>query len=358
MIDPHEDTGRYAKAYSRFHLVLTSAPGNTFTCDNQTVHMQPGELWWFNHRGEHSVRNDSDTDRIHLIFDAQVPGFAVRELSSVQANPAAGIRIVEAPLADRIDRMAELLHAHWDEVAKNKQVMVLKPDRERYAYLDEHGGLLCLWALDADGEIVGYSVNFIGPHIHYADLTVANNDVLFLREDLRPSTLGLRLIRETERAAKARGAQLMLWLRRTNPWFMGALCASMAVSLAGVFWSAVPTELVNAAQLFIGTSLGVGFRREFLHTAPRWLTSVGLGTAAMLGLSALFGWGMATLVGQHPATLILGTSPGGIAEMAITAKVLQLGVPVVTAFQVCRLVAVLVLVAPLFDWLERKGHLA
>ena len=159
-------------------------------------------------------------------------------------------------------------------------------------------------------------------------------------------------------AATLAGAQIMLWLRRTNPWFMGALCASMAISLTGAFWSAVPTELVNAAQLFVGTSLGVGFRREFLHTAPRWLTSVLVGTAVMLGLSALFGWGMALLVGQHPATLILGTSPGGIAEMAITAKVLQLGVPVVTAFQVCRLVAVLVLVAPLFDWLERKGHLA
>ena len=34
--------------------------------------------------------------------------------------------------------------------------------------------------------------------------------------------------------------------------------------------------------------------------------------------------------------------------MAITAKVLQLGVPVVTAFQVCRLVAVLMLVEPLY----------
>lgn len=154
------------------------------------------------------------------------------------------------------------------------------------------------------------------------------------------------------------GAQLMLWLRRTNPWFMGALCASMAISLAGVFWSAVPTALVNAAQLVVGTSLGVGFRREFLHTAPRWLMSVSLGSATMLLLSAGFGWAMALVVGQHPATLILGTSPGGIAEMAITAKVLQLGVPVVTAFQVCRLVAVLVLVAPLFGWLERKGHLA
>ena len=50
------------------------------------------------------------------------------------------------------------------------------------------------------------------------------------------------------------------------------------------------------------------------------------------------------------ATMVLGTSPGGIAEMAITAKVLQLGVPVVTAFQVCRLVAVLVLVEPLYRW--------
>ena len=45
---------------------------------------------------------------------------------------------------------------------------------------------------------------------------------------------------------------------------------------------------------------------------------------------------------------VLSTSPGGIAEMSITAKVLQLGVPVVTAFQVCRLVAVLLLVAPMY----------
>lgn len=150
------------------------------------------------------------------------------------------------------------------------------------------------------------------------------------------------------------GALMMLWLRRTNPWFMGALLASMLLSLSGVFWSAIPTDLSNAAQLFIGVSLGVRFERQFLHTAPRWLLSVAMGTGTMLVISALFGWGMAILVEQHPATLILGTSPGGIAEMAITAKVLQLGVPVVTAFQVCRLVAVLLLVAPIFDWLERK----
>ena len=154
------------------------------------------------------------------------------------------------------------------------------------------------------------------------------------------------------------GALLMDRLRHANPWFMGPLLITMVLTLSGLWWSALPVALTNAAQLFIGVSLGVRFEREFLHTAPRWLTSVAIGTMLMLGLSALFGGGMALLVGLPPATLILGTSPGAIAEMAITAKVLQLGVPVVTAFQLCRLVAVLVLVAPLFDWLERKERLA
>jgi uncharacterized membrane protein AbrB (regulator of aidB expression) len=75
---------------------------------------------------------------------------------------------------------------------------------------------------------------------------------------------------------------------------------------------------------------------------------VALGTLVMMLLSLGFGLFLAHTTGLHPATLILGTSPGGIAEMAITAKVLQLGVPVVTAFQVCRLVAVLILVGPIF----------
>ena len=89
-------------------------------------------------------------------------------------------------------------------------------------------------------------------------------------------------------------------------------------------------------------------QREFLHAAPRWLLDVALGTLAMIVVCAGFAWLLALGTHLHAATLVLGTSPGGIAEMAITAKVLQLGVPVVTAFQVCRLVAVLVLVEPLY----------
>lgn len=69
-IDPHIDEGAYAEHYERFHLVLTSEPGNEFTVDDETVHMAPGEVWWFNHRRLHSVINGSAYERIHVIFDA------------------------------------------------------------------------------------------------------------------------------------------------------------------------------------------------------------------------------------------------------------------------------------------------
>jgi membrane AbrB-like protein len=158
--------------------------------------------------------------------------------------------------------------------------------------------------------------------------------------------------------ATAAGVMVMTWLKRTNPWFMGALLVSMGLALAGMSGTTLPTALTNAAQLVIGVSLGVRFQRDFIHVAPRWLASVAMGSLAMMVLSAGFGLCLAWATGLHPATLVLGTSPGGIAEMAITAKVLQLGVPVVTAFQVCRLVAVLMLVGPMFQWLRRQKKAA
>ena len=146
------------------------------------------------------------------------------------------------------------------------------------------------------------------------------------------------------------GCWVMLKLKRTNPWFIGPLVASIAVTAWGHELSAIPTWLTAAAQLVIGVSLGVRFTKAFFHHAPRWLGSVALATLAMVGASALFAWGLAQWSGLHPATMLLSTSPGGIAEMAITAKVLQLGVPMVTAFQVTRLVAVLTLTEPIYRW--------
>ncbi|RZL54670.1 MAG: AbrB family transcriptional regulator [Variovorax sp.] len=152
--------------------------------------------------------------------------------------------------------------------------------------------------------------------------------------------------------ATGAGALAMRAGGRTNPFFIGPLVVSIGLTAFGWTPSAVPPWLSNAAQVVIAVSLGVRFSREFLQTAPRWMLSVAIGTVALVLLSAGVAMMLAWATGLHPAVMILGTSPGGIAEMSITAKVLQLGVPVVTAFQVCRLIAVLLIVGPMYRWLN------
>jgi membrane AbrB-like protein len=150
------------------------------------------------------------------------------------------------------------------------------------------------------------------------------------------------------------GCWTMVRLKRTNPWFMGALLTALLLTACNVTLSAIPQGLTNAAQLVIGISLGVRFTQGFVHLAPRWLGSVALATVGMIALCCGFALLLAQFTPVHWATLLLGTSPGGIAEMSITAKVLQLGVPLVTAVHVTRLAAVLLLVEPMYRWFYQQ----
>lgn len=103
-----------------------------------------------------------------------------------------------------------LLADHREELATNKELMILKPDMPVYIHLEDNGALLSLGAFDGD-RIVGYSVNIMSRNLHYADLMMCQNDVLYLDPAYRTGPNGLRLIRETERLARERGCHLMLW---------------------------------------------------------------------------------------------------------------------------------------------------
>ena len=124
--------------------------------------------------------------------------------------------IRESTVSEMLDKAGELFADHWDEIALNKQVMVLKPDAARYEAMEASGGLMILAAFDADGALVGYSVNFVMRHLHYADLCICSNDLLFVSKDHRHGRMGLQLIRATEARAKEMGARLMLWHAKTN----------------------------------------------------------------------------------------------------------------------------------------------
>ena len=73
VIAPHADVlGEYSQYYSRYHLALQGMPGSMFTCGDETVQMLTGELWWFNAHAQHSVKNNSRDDRIHLLIDVRI----------------------------------------------------------------------------------------------------------------------------------------------------------------------------------------------------------------------------------------------------------------------------------------------
>jgi len=70
----HKDSGLYAEYYQRYHITLQNGPGSLFMCDDETVCMAQGEVWWFDSLHDHAVINNSADDRITMIVDIRPLG--------------------------------------------------------------------------------------------------------------------------------------------------------------------------------------------------------------------------------------------------------------------------------------------
>ncbi len=105
----------------------------------------------------------------------------------------------------------------------------------------------------------------------------------------------------------------------------------------------------------IGIAVGARFRRESLMRLPRFAAAV-TGTiiivATIMGAYAAL---LSRLSGLDLASAALGASPGGFAEMAITAQTLHLSVGLVTAFHVVRAFLVNAAVEHIRGMLARIG---
>ena len=149
------------------------------------------------------------------------------------------------------------------------------------------------------------------------------------------------------------GGALLAWLRVPNAFMLGPLAITIALTVGEVQLSSMPTLFSNAGQLLIGCTLGSRFEQEFVKKAPHYMLVVALSILLAIVLAAMFGWLLARLGGLAIPTMVLATAPGGIAEMCITAKVLQLGVPLVTAAHVTRVLILVTTTAPLFRLAKR-----
>ncbi|MFK7965284.1 MAG: AbrB family transcriptional regulator [Burkholderiaceae bacterium] len=136
-----------------------------------------------------------------------------------------------------------------------------------------------------------------------------------------------------------------------NAWMLGPMLMTVVLTGSGLTLSGLPEWLIKLGQVFIGMALGSRFRRESMSQLRSLTSLVVASTFALILTAAGFAWMLSVLSGVPVATMVLATSPGGIAEMSLTAKLLQLGVPVVTVFHVTRLAFMLMTVGPVYRML-------
>lgn len=154
--------------------------------------------------------------------------------------------------------------------------------------------------------------------------------------------------------AAATAVGWLINLRRiANAWFLGPMAVAVGLGVSGVELSGMPVELINLGQVMMGATLGLRYQRDRVVALRRFLGPALLSTAILVGLNVATGAAIGLLAGLPVPAMALAVSPGGMAEMSITAKVLQLGVPIVVAFHVVRIFLVIGLTGPLFRLLFR-----
>lgn len=114
------------------------------------------------------------------------------------------------PVLSVRSEMETLLLDHYEELTLNKSVVKLNPDWEEYNRL-EISNKFTLITVRLETNLIGYIAFFIKPHIHYKDLIVASNDVLYLKKEYRLGMTGVRMLKYAEQTVKELGADKITW---------------------------------------------------------------------------------------------------------------------------------------------------
>ena len=108
--------------------------------------------------------------------------------------------------------------------------------------------------------------------------------------------------------------------------------------------------MTDFAQLMFGLVLGARYERAFFARYRLFIPFALLNSLfiviASVAAAAVLAWAFDLPI----ATMILATSPGGLAEMTITAQALQISVPLVVAFHLFRVVVVNMGTQYIYTW--------
>lgn len=101
-----------------------------------------------------------------------------------------------------------LFPLHWDEIAKNKELMTLNVNEGFYERGINAGRVVVVTARSL-GKLVGYVVRFVFKHPHYEHVLCAEDDIHFLLPEYRRGLAGYNLIKNADALISTLGVKLL-----------------------------------------------------------------------------------------------------------------------------------------------------
>lgn len=125
------------------------------------------------------------------------------------------IKVVNVNSSFIISSIEELMIEHFNEVNATEKIENLIIDWEKYIFLQQKGLLIPIGVFK-DDKMIGYSCMHITESLHYKNKIVALSDAIFIKKDFRKSSVGLRLIKETEKICFSVGVKEIHWYVKPN----------------------------------------------------------------------------------------------------------------------------------------------
>lgn len=135
-----------------------------------------------------------------------------------------------------------------------------------------------------------------------------------------------------------------------TPYLLGPLLGAAILVLTGFQAPDTPSFLVFISQICIGTYLGLTINPTSLDNWRKLLPYTLGGCISVVLFSLGVGYLLTRLHSLNLVSVFLGTSPGGMGEMGLTAVLVGADVSLVTAYQMFRLLFILFIMPFLLRW--------
>lgn len=110
------------------------------------------------------------------------------------------------PLMVAYAEAGDLMQLHYEEIARNKQLLKLNPDMEKYQRIKDN---VLLVTARSDGRLIGYFLWLMFNHAHYKDVLVAEEDLHYLLPEYRRGLTGYKFIKIACQIAFDHGADII-----------------------------------------------------------------------------------------------------------------------------------------------------